>query len=304
MIARIDTAAINRATPLPDLVGAITKLQRVGSEYRCCCPLHSDRSPSFYIFADGLAWHCFGCGKGGDAIRFVQELHKVDFRSAAQMLVAGDLPKTEIAPIVSDDRDKTAKIEKARSIWRAAVPAAGTLAETYLRSRAIDIRVPETIRFAELPYGRTGRNYPCLVAAIAGPDNRFSGIQRTYLNDNGTGKANVPDAKLSLGKISGGAIRLAPSARRMIVCEGLEDGLSLQQELGGAVWVAAGAGNMPKMQFPPSVQFVQVGGDADASGRDAATKAVAAFEARGLTSRPIFPVGAKDFNAELMGAGR
>jgi DNA primase len=108
---------------------------------------------------------------------------------------------------------------------------------------------------------------------------------------------------VSLGKVAGGAIRRGPAAAELIVCEGLEDGLTLQQELGRTVWVSAGASMLPAMQFPPLVRSVAIGGDADPAGREAAEKARAAFEARGIAARMFFPVDAKDFNAELMGSG-
>jgi len=107
-----------------------------------------------------------------------------------------------------------------------------------------------------------------------------------------------------LGRVSGGAIRLAPAAQELIVCEGLEDGLTLQQTLVRAVWVAAGASMLPAMRFPPVVRSVAIGGDADAAGEAAAWKAKLAFAGQGLVVRTFFPLGAKDFNAEIMqGAG-
>jgi DNA primase len=114
------------------------------------------------------------------------------------------------------------------------------------------------------------------------------------------GKAAVPKAKLSLGRVSGGAIRLAPCAASLVVCEGLEDGLTLQQELGRAVWVAAGASMLPSMAFPPNVRSVAIGGDNDEAGRMSARKAADSFARRGIESRVFFPVDAKDFNQELM----
>jgi DNA primase len=302
MNALVDTAAIAAANPLPAIVGAVVKLQTAGSEWRGCCPFHNDRSPSLYIYKGGRQWYCFGCGAGGDVLDFVQRLHQVDFRRAASMLAAADMPAVQVEPIVgSSDDTKEQRIADARDIWRAAMPALGTPVETYLKSRGLDLRIPETIRYAPLAYGERGPVHPCLVAAIAGPDNRLCGIQRTYLAADGLGKADVAKPKLSLGRISGGAIRLAPAASDLMVCEGLEDGLTLQQQHGTAVWVAAGAGNMPKMAFPRVVGRVTVGGDADDAGRASAMAAVKAFHARGVLSRSVFPVGAKDFNAELMG---
>ena len=110
----------------------------------------------------------------------------------------------------------------------------------------------------------------------------------------------MPKAKLSLGKVAGGAIRLAPAAADMIVCEGLEDGLTLQQELERPVWVAAGASMLPSMQFPGNVRVVAVGGDNDDAGREAAQKAARAFALRGVEARVFFPPAPhKDFNEQL-----
>lgn len=301
MNALVDTAMIAAANPLPDIVGAVVTLQSTGNEWRGCCPFHKDGSPSLYIYKGGRRWYCFGCSKGGDVIDFVRELHQVDFRSAASMLAAGDMPAVSLPPIDRPERSKEDRVEEARAIWRASSSATGTLVETYLKSRGLDLPIPETIRFASLTYGKRGPQHPCLVAAIVGADNRLCGIQRTYLAADGLGKANVAKPKLSLGRISGGAIRLAPAANELAVCEGLEDGLTVQQEHGRAVWVAAGAGNMHKMAFPALVSRVVIGGDADEAGRKGAEAARKAFVARHMAARVIFPAGAKDFNAELMG---
>lgn len=298
----VNVAAVAAANPLPQIIGAVVPLQAAGDEWKCCCPFHNDRSPSLSIYSGGKRWYCFGCGKGGDVIDFVRELHQIEFRAAAAMLAAGGMPAVAVTPIIdAPERTKEERIEDARAIWRAASPASGTLAEAYLRFRGLDLAIPETIRFTWLTYGSHGPQHPCLVAVITGPDNRLCGIQRTYLAADGRGKANVPKPKLSLGRISGGAIRLAPAACDLMVCEGLEDGLTLQQEMGQAVWVAAGAGNMPKMRFPSLVSRVTVGGDADDAGHTGADAAIDAYRTRGISSRAIFPVGAKDFNAELMG---
>jgi DNA primase len=294
----LDLDAIRRAHPLPAVVGAVVKLQRAGKEYKACCPLHADRTPSFTIYDGGQRFQCFGCGAGGDVLDFLQQLHSVSLREAADMLTGGNLPSVHIAPLPVDDGAD--RIAEAKAIWRAAEPAKGTLAETYLCNRGLHLPLPESIRFARLRYGTKGPEHPVLVACIASADNKLIGIQRTYLASDGLGKASVPKAKLSLGRVAGGAIRLAPCAASLIVCEGLEDGLTLQQELGRAVWVAAGASMLPNMIFPAGVRSVAIGGDNDDPGRAAARKAAEAFAHRGIQSRVFFPVDASDFNAELM----
>jgi DNA primase len=301
---RVDVDAIRRNYLLPAIVGASVKLLRAGREFKACCPLHPDRTPSFTIYDSGRRFQCFGCGAQGDVLDFVQLSHGVSLREAADMLTGGNLPSVEVAmppPGSGGEADRTGE---ALAIWRAAEPATGTLAEVYLRSRCLHLPIPDSIRFARLRYGNRGPEYPCLVAAVASADDRLIGIQRTYLNADGSGKLAVTKPKLSLGAVSGGAIRLAPCARSLIVCEGLEDGLTLQQELGRAVWVSAGTSNLASMRFPPGVGTVAIGGDADDAGRAAARKAAEAFASRGIKARMFFPIEAKDFNAELMEGGR
>lgn len=295
----LDLAAIRADHPLVSVAGAVVKLQRAGAEWKGCCPFHSDRSPSFTIFSGGERFHCFGCGASGDVLDFIQRLHGVQLREAADMLTGGDLPSVHIAPapvIQAVDR-----LPEAKAIWRNAVDAHGTPVETYLRSRGLILPIPESIRCASLRYGTTGPEMPVLVAAVASADHKLVGIQRTYLKPDGSGKAEVSKPKLSLGRVSGGAIRCAPPARCLILCEGLEDALTLQQEIGLSVWCAAGASMLPSMILPAGVEEVAIGGDADEAGKSATQRAAETFARRGLRVRVFFPTPPhKDFNEELM----
>ena len=301
--SRLDLDTIKQENPLPAVVGTVVDLKRAGSEWKACCPFHNEKSPSFTIFKGGQRYYCFGCGAGGDVLDFVQRLHGVDLRGAGEMLSGGNLPTTHYAPLPPPD-DASNRVEEAKAIWDAAQPAPGTLAERYLHHRAIRIAMPESIRFTALRYGKSGPQHPVLLAAVSSVDGQFIGMQRTYLNESGTGKAAVPKPKLSLGRVSGGAVRLSPPAASLVVCEGLEDGLSLQQELGKAVWVAAGASMLPAMLFPEMVRSVAVGGDNDDAGRAAANKSASAFAKRGLSTRMFFPIDAKDWNEALMKGSR
>jgi DNA primase len=297
--SRLDLDAIRRDNPLPPIVGALVKLKHAFGEWKGCCPFHADRTPSFTIFDRGNRFKCFGCGVSGDVLDFVRLLHGVGLRDAAE-LGGGELPTMEVAPMRERDETDSDRTADALAIWASAIPAKGTLAETYLRWRGLDLPIPESIRFA--PLRHRGREYPVLIAAVTGTDDRMTGIQRTFLADDGRGKADLVSPKLSLGKVRCGAIRLAPAAGALIVCEGLEDSASLAQELGVSAWAAAGASMLPSMRFPPLVRQVTVGGDNDEAGRKAAHKAAEAFALRGIEARVFFPSpGFKDHNDELRG---
>ena len=144
-----------------------------------------------------------------------------------------------------------------------------------------------------------------LVALVQNVAGEPIGIQRTYLNPAGSGKAAVAKPKLSLGSIRGGAVRVGTPDGRVAVCEGLEDGLTLAQELDAPVWVSVGTSNLPAMELPASVRSVVIGADNDSAGESAAQKAAHAFTLRGLDVRIIWPLESyKDFNSEAMMAAK
>lgn len=297
----IDIQAIRAANHLPSIVAAQVRLQRSGNEWKGCCPFHPDRSPSFTIYKGGQRFQCFGCGAEGDVLDYVARLYRVGMVEAARVLCAGELPTIELPslPVAS----RASRTVEAQAIWERAIPAAGTLAETYLASRRIFGPLPPDIRFSRLPYGKSSP-LPCLVAAVRNLSGDVVGVQRVYLRNDGSRKANLPKTKLSLGKVAGGAIRLGDldASGSVTVCEGPEDGLSLLETMGGPVWVAAGATFMPTMQFPPEIRSIIIGADNDEAGALAADKAAKAFVKRGLAVRIIRPLtGFKDWNDELRG---
>jgi DNA primase len=304
MLARLDLEAVRARNPIPTIAGAFVKLRPASREWTGCCPFHSDRSPSFTVFNGGRRFHCFGCGAAGDVIDFVARAHGVGFREAVAMLGDGGLPFVSIPDVpAAPARDN--RQDEALAIWRDAVEAAGTPAESYLRSRGLICPLPPSIRFAGLPYGKSGPVHPALVALVTGSENRPTGIQRTFLNPAGTGKAAVPKPKLSLGRVAGGAIRLAPATDCVVVCEGLEDGLSLQQSLSFPTWATAGTGGLLALDLPQSVRDVVIAADSDEAGEKAAMAAAERFAGQGRKVRVIRPLaGFKDFNDELRGIER
>jgi DNA primase len=71
---------------IADVIGSYLSLKNAGTRFKALCPFHKEKSPSFTVSPDRQIYHCFGCGAGGDVIRFVQEYEKVDFMTALQML--------------------------------------------------------------------------------------------------------------------------------------------------------------------------------------------------------------------------
>lgn len=71
-----------------DVISDYCQLTRKGGSYWACCPLpgHSERTPSFAVNESGQFYKCFGCGRGGNAIKFVMEMESIDFPDAVTLL--------------------------------------------------------------------------------------------------------------------------------------------------------------------------------------------------------------------------
>ena len=70
-----------------DVVGRYVRLTKKGSSYFGLCPFHSEKTGSFSVTPSKQMYYCFGCGKGGDIISFVQELKGFDFVEAVKFLL-------------------------------------------------------------------------------------------------------------------------------------------------------------------------------------------------------------------------
>lgn len=72
------------------LQGEGLTLKREGASYKCCCPFHNEKTPSFIVSPSRNIAHCFGCNKSWDAIGFVREKNGMTFYEAVEYL-AGKL---------------------------------------------------------------------------------------------------------------------------------------------------------------------------------------------------------------------
>ena len=71
-----------------DVVSAYVPLTRKGGNYWGLCPFHREKTPSFSVNESKQIFHCFGCGKGGGAVRFVMEMENLPFPEAVRKLAA------------------------------------------------------------------------------------------------------------------------------------------------------------------------------------------------------------------------
>jgi phage/plasmid primase-like uncharacterized protein len=132
------------------------------------------------------------------------------------------------------------------------------------------------------------------------------GIHRTFLAPDGSGKANVPEPKLSYGPIRGAAIQLAPPGETLLIGEGIETALSGLQETEIPAWAAISASNMPNVLLPglPLAREVIIAADNDPVGISSAKRAAASWTLEGRNVRIAIPPEGSDLNDVLRGIAR
>ncbi|MER8671607.1 toprim domain-containing protein, partial [Mesorhizobium sp. M1156] len=168
--------------------------------------------------------------------------------------------------------------EAARRLFGMSQPIAGTLAERYLAGRGILLSTHErALRFhpgcyyRDLVTGET-RTLPALIAAVTSLDGQITGLQRTWLDPSGQGKAQLADPRRSLGDLLGNGIWLGhqPGATVPVMAagEGFETMASLRTVVPVLpVAAATSANHLAGLTFPPGCRRLYIAADADSAGR-------------------------------------
>ena len=104
-MASDNVAEVRDRTEIVDLVGQYVDLKRTGRSYKGLCPFHQEKTPSFVVFPDSGNFHCFGCGRGGDAFTFFMDIEHVDFREALQDLARRAGVELAHVPTVAPEED-------------------------------------------------------------------------------------------------------------------------------------------------------------------------------------------------------
>lgn len=86
MIDRATVEKIKDAANIVDVVSEFVSLRKRGANYTGLCPFHNEKTPSFFVSPARGTCHCFGCGKGGNAITFIMEHEQMTYPEALRWL--------------------------------------------------------------------------------------------------------------------------------------------------------------------------------------------------------------------------
>jgi hypothetical protein len=205
--------------------------------------------------------------------------------------------ETAPPPVAKDDKRAMALAILGRTL-SANSASSPTPVMLYLRARGWCGPVPTALRYLDAARHPTGTHWPAMVAHVElVGEGRPVAVHRTFLARDGSGKAPVDPAKMTLGPCRGAAIRLAPAGPLLAVSEGIETGLSFMLATGIPTWAALSAGGIRSLILPSVVREVVIAADPDPVGLAAAYAAARGWRAYGRRVRiAVPPPGAGDFN--------
>lgn len=222
------------------------------------------------------------------------------------------LPRQDAAPKTTSPKQAaapTGSSEAAQRLLSMSTPLNGSLAATYLRGRGItDLRDTSALRFHPNCYYRgEGEDeieiWPAMIAAVTDLEGKVTGVHRTWLARDGSGKAPVDTQRKAMGQLLGHAVRFGVVKDVMAAGEGIETVLSLRQALPKMPMVAAlSAGHLAAIHLPAHLRRLYIVRDNDSAGDDARDSLIARAHEAGIEALTLSPM-AGDFNDDLTTRG-
>ncbi len=163
---RIDQGTIREILARTDIgtfIGTYVQLRKRGNDLVGLCPFHGEKTPSFHVHPDRGFFKCFGCGQGGDVIKFLQQLENLSFPDAARVLArqAGIELEAE-DPAAARIRGEKELIYAANAVAAAyfqrmlVLAPEGAAARAYVAGRGLSAPTLEAFRLGFAPPGWDG----------------------------------------------------------------------------------------------------------------------------------------------------
>lgn len=131
-------ARIKDSADVVEIVGRYIQLRRAGNAWKACCPFHNEKTPSFSVNPARQTFKCFGCGVGGDAVKFIMMFENLDYPTALRRVA-----DMNGIPIIEEEENP----EAARRRWlRSRVVEANTLAADYYHRQLCRSREADHVR--------------------------------------------------------------------------------------------------------------------------------------------------------------
>ncbi len=157
MISNDSIEALKSRLDIVDVVGSYLELKKNGANFKAPCPFHDEKSPSFVVSPSKQIYHCFGCGAGGDSIKFVMEYEKLNYPEAIEKLAQDSnfsLEYTKNAP-----SQNSSKLMEKVNDWFISLLNQNPTAKKYLHDRGIYESSIEKFGIGYAPSSNESVNY-------------------------------------------------------------------------------------------------------------------------------------------------
>jgi hypothetical protein len=280
---------------------------REGHEWRCGS-IAGEAGGSLGVHLTGAkagVWADFSTGAKGDALDLVRDVHGFTVGEAISWSRrwlglddgAAAMPARPVR--TSAPTEPPLYPDHCRKAWQAGRPITGTIAEAYLAGRGLRFNDVHgtTLRFAEdharrNPAGELER-HPALLALLS--DVRTGepcGSINVYLRPDGTDRLRDPKGKTTWGRAAGSAVMLSPFddvTMGMVICEGVETGISLLMADLAPVWCCGGAGNLASFPVLGGIEALTIAADADEAGQKAGATVARRWRDAGREALTVAP---------------
>ena len=270
---------------------------------------------SLYVRLNGARvgkWTDGATAEHGDLLDIIRETcGLIDFHSVtAEALRFLGLPRPASEPHRPRLSSASAgSPESARRLFAMSQPIAGTIADTYLCHRGIAaLPCTTNLRFHPRCYYRPDScsstlTWPAMIAAVTDLTGTITGVQRTWLDPSGRGKAAIATPRRAMGQLIGNAVRFGDAADVLAAGEGIETMLSLKSVMPNMPMVAAlSAAHLAAIRFPATLRRLYIARDNDPAG-DRATILLAGRAQRAGIEAIVLSPQLADFNDDLCSWG-
>ncbi|MDD3592630.1 MAG: CHC2 zinc finger domain-containing protein, partial [Sulfurovum sp.] len=152
MIDNASIESLKNSIDIVDVIGNYIELKKAGANYKANCPFHGEKTPSFVVSPSKQIYHCFGCGAGGDTIKFVMEIEKLSYPEAIEKLASMYNFSLRYTKGSSDYSDAKRVLEAVQT-WYVKNLDQNPTAQTYLADRGISAASIEKFGIGYVPSG-------------------------------------------------------------------------------------------------------------------------------------------------------
>ncbi|MBI3873927.1 MAG: DNA primase, partial [Arcobacter sp.] len=156
MITKNSIENLKNSVDIVDILSGFIQVKKSGANFKACCPFHGEKTPSFVISPSKQIYHCFGCGVGGDAIKFVMEFEKLTYPEAIEKLAM--ISNFSLEYDDNYQRQDYTVIEKLNGYYQKLL-ATNNEANEYLKERGISSFSVEKFELGFAPSSNDTVNY-------------------------------------------------------------------------------------------------------------------------------------------------